>query len=338
MINVKEEAKFQYETSHEATGQLRSRVIDQSEEPVDSESSQRLIRRRKKERQDHHEQTHREILPTLTSTERKALEIAASPGASSWLTTLPLKEEHFVLNKQEFFDAIYMRYGWQMKRLPLKCACQANFTIEHALSCHLGGYIIQRHNNIRDALANMMREVCHDVKVEPALIEATGESEDLPPSAIKGNEARADVSCNGFWTRFQRAFFDVKVSNLMALSYRERTIAATFTALEKQKKRSYNERIQQIERGTFTPLIFGATGGTSRECSIFLSKLAEKISVKQNCRKSDVISGIRRKISFTLIRSVVTCLRGERASRTFTPDQVALKDQKLKEVLTSIPE
>ena len=40
------------------------------------------------------------------------------------------------------------------------------------------------------------------------------------------------------------------------LSYRERTIAATFTALEKQKKRCYNERIQQIERGS--PVIFGA--------------------------------------------------------------------------------
>lgn len=196
MINVKEETKLQYETSHEATGQLRSRVIDQSEEPVDSESSQRLIKRRKKERQDHHELTHQEIFPTLTSKERKALEIAASPGASSCLTTLPLKEEHLVVNKQEFFDPIYMRYGWQMKRFPLNCACQLNFTIEHALSCHFGGYIVQRHNNIRDTLANMMREVCHDVKVEPALIEETGESEDLPPSAIKGNEARADVSCN----------------------------------------------------------------------------------------------------------------------------------------------
>ena len=49
------------------------------------------------------------------------------------------------------------------------------------------------------------------------LIEATTESEDLPLSAIKGNEARADFSNNGFWTRFQRAFFSVKVSNLMAL-------------------------------------------------------------------------------------------------------------------------
>ena len=71
--------------------------------------------------------------------------------------------------KQEFFDAIFMRYGWQMKRLPVKCACQASFSIEHALSCHLGGYIIHRHNNIRDALATMLKEVSHDVKIEPAL-------------------------------------------------------------------------------------------------------------------------------------------------------------------------
>jgi len=103
-----------------------------------------------------------------------------------------------------------------MNRMLTKCTCQANFTIEHALSCHLGGFIIQRHNNIRDAIASMMREVCHDVKVEPAHIDATIESADLPASAIKGNEARADVSCNGFWMRFQRAFFYVKVSDLMA--------------------------------------------------------------------------------------------------------------------------
>jgi len=85
--------------------------------------------------------------------------------------------------------------------------------------------------------------------------------------------------------RFQSAFFDVMVSNLMAPSYREISIATTLTALEKQKKRAYNQRIQEIERETFTPLIFGATGGTFRECSIFLSKLADKISEKQNCKE-----------------------------------------------------
>jgi len=276
----------------------------------------------------------------LQSLERKALEIAKCPGASSWLTTLPLKEENFVLNKQEFHDAIFMRYGWQMRRLPIKCVCEQTFTIDHALSCHLGGYIIHRHNNIRDVLATMLKEVSHDVKVEPALLELskTDNVDFLQKSAICGNEARADVSFNGFWMRYQRAFFDVKVSNLMAPSYREKSITATLARFEKQKKRAYNQRIIDIERGTFTPLIFGATGGTSRECSIFLNKLSDKISEKQKSAKSDVIAGIRRKISFILIRSVVACLRGERGSHTFTPDQVTLKDPRLNEVLASFRE
>ena len=171
------------------------------------------------------------------------------------------------------------------------------------------------------------------MKIEPALLELTRtDSADFQKSAICGNEARADVSSNGFWTRFQRAFFDVKVSSLLAPSYREKSVSATLASFEKQKKRAYNQRIQEIERGTFTPLIFGATGGTSRECSIFLNRLSERISEKQGCMNSVVISGIRRKISFILIRSAVACLKGERASRTFTPDQVTLKDKKLNEV------
>ena len=139
--------------------------------------------------------------------QQKAVEIATSEGASAWLTTLPLKHENFILNKQEFFDAVYMRYAWRMKRLPIKCACQSNFSLDHALSCHLGGFTIQRHNNIRDVIGNLLKEVSHDVVIELILMDATKESSDLPRSSIKGNEARVDVSANGFWLRYQRAFF-----------------------------------------------------------------------------------------------------------------------------------
>ena len=36
---------------------------------------------------------------------------------------------------------------------------------------------------------------------------------------------------------------------------------------EVEKKRKYNERVMQIEHGTFTPLVFSATGGMGREAS-----------------------------------------------------------------------
>ena len=184
--------------------------------------------------------------------------------------------------------------------------------------------------------ANLLREVCHDVSLEPTLLDATIEWDDLKQaSSIKGNDARADVSTNGFWIRYQRAFFGVRVCNLTAPSYREKSICATFSSMEKQKKRSYNQRIKQIDKGTFTPLIFGATGGIVRKCSIFLSKLADKLAVKKKCAKSMTISNKRRKISFLLIRWIVTCLRGERTSRPFSQNQLLMNDPKLSEISSS---
>ena len=42
----------------------------------------------------------------LTEMERKKIEICQEPGASNWLTALPLREVCFSLNKQEFRDAL----------------------------------------------------------------------------------------------------------------------------------------------------------------------------------------------------------------------------------------
>ena len=309
ITNIEEEAIFQNQSSRAMTTELRDRIAAQSDQPIDPSRSKRILQSLASKRKESQQRSLDSIMQQLQPINQKALEIAASQGASSWLTTIPLKNENFVLNKREFVDAIHMHYGWEMKRLPIKCASSANFTIDHALSCHLGGCVIQRHNNIRDTLATMMNEICHDVSIEPQLIELSKEQScELPRSTVTGNEARADVSANGFWQRYQRAFFDVKVCNLLAPSYRLKSIGTTFASLEKQKKRAYNERILQIEKGTFTPLVFGVTGGVARECSIFISKLAEKISTKQKCQKSEIVNGIRRKISFVPVRSFSSSL------------------------------
>ena len=64
---------------------------------------------------------------------------------------------------------------WEMKNLQSICACDAKFALEHALSCYLGGYIIQRHNSLRDLSANLMREISHDVRIEPPLLEVSSQ-------------------------------------------------------------------------------------------------------------------------------------------------------------------
>ena len=142
----------------------------------------------------------------MTPTQVRLNELNCEAGASIWLTSLPLKEEGYVLNKQNFWDLIRIRYGWELSRLQENCECGSKFSIEHALSCKKGGFITLRHNQIRNITANLLKEVCRDVSIEPHLQELTGESLN-ERSAIVAAEARSDVSARSFWITGQTAFF-----------------------------------------------------------------------------------------------------------------------------------
>ena len=110
----------------------------------------------------------------MTTEEKRANEIAQLKGASSWLTSLPLAEEKFVLNKREFYDALYIRYRWNLKRLPINCSCGKKFTLDHAVSCLKGGFIHQRHDEIRNLIAKTLDDVYKEVAIEPPLAPLTG--------------------------------------------------------------------------------------------------------------------------------------------------------------------
>ena len=86
---------------------------------------------------------------------------------------MPIKEHGFYLNKQEFWDSVKTRYGIPLSRLPAKCACGANFSVEHAFTCKTGGFVSIRHNEVRDFTAEILKEVCQDVEVEPLLTPLT---------------------------------------------------------------------------------------------------------------------------------------------------------------------
>ena len=81
---------------------------------------------------------------------------------------------------------------------------------------------------------------------------------------------------------------------------------------EQEKKRAYNERVLQIEHGTFTPLLFSIYGSMLRECRRFYSRLTDLLSEKRNLPKSITMNWIRRKICFTLLKFSLLCLRGSR--------------------------
>ena len=59
--------------------------------------------------------------------------------------------------------------------LPPHCACGSKFDVQHSLSCKKGGFVILRQNSLRDLTANILKEVCKDVSVEPPILSLTGE-------------------------------------------------------------------------------------------------------------------------------------------------------------------
>ena len=72
-------------------------------------------------------------------------------------------------------------------------------------------------------------------------------------------------------------------------------ISKAYQINEKEKKRAYNERVQEIEQGTFTPLVFSAMGGMSRECDRFYKRLCELLADKRKVSSQQLSQWVRRK-------------------------------------------
>ena len=236
-----------------------------------------------------------------------ALRWSQQSGASTWLSALPLKAYGFNLTKREFHDAMCLRYGWTPANLPSTCVCGQQYNVEHALSCMRGGFISLRHNEVRDVLADLFSSVCHNVCTEP----------ELQPVAASENSApaRLDIKASGFWggSRYETAFFDVRVFNPYAASYRNLAPEAIFKSHEKQKCRLYNQRVKDVEGGSFTPLVFSCNGLPSKSSTIVLKRLGSMISEKRDLNYSETMCLIRCKLSFALLKSCILCIRGARS-------------------------
>ena len=121
----------------------------------------------------------------------------------------------------------------------------------------------------------------------------------------KGNnadKARLDIAARGLWSTFERTLTDVRIFNPNSESYSAQTLAQLYIQQENQKKRQYLNRVLQVEKGSFSPLVFTTTGGMAPEATRFLKRVAEKISAKTREKYSQVMSNIRTRISFPALK------------------------------------
>ena len=221
-----------------------------------------------------------------------SLTLISQHGASAWLTALPLKQHNFWLHKGDFRDALCLRYNWPLKFIASTCICGQQQSVEHALSCSRGGFPTLRHNEVRDITASYLSEVRSNVTVEPHLQPLSGESLRLATSN-NDDAARVDIAVDGFWTNSSRAFFDVRVFNPHAQSNASLSPTAAYRRHEREKSRAYEQRICEVEHGSFTPLIFSASGGMGPLASTFYKRLADLLSEKWDIPYSKAMCLIR---------------------------------------------
>ena len=247
---------------------------------------------------------------TSCKTKLRSIEASKEKGASVWLTVVPIRRNGFFLEKQAFWDAIRIRYNVPLERLPTLCVCRDSFNLQHALSCPKGGLIITRHNELRNPIAEILGEICKNVVIEPLLSPLM--REEFPKSSNMSNQARADVSARGLRINGQTTFRDVRVFNPLAKCHLYHSLPAVHKKKENEEKWEYNQRILQVEHGSFTPLVLSCFGEISREYGRFFSHTAERLANRRKEPKSKISALIKTRLNFALIRSMVLCLRATR--------------------------
>ena len=117
----------------------------------------------------HYHQSLVDVRAHINENQQRMNDINQEPGASSWISSLPLENEGYVFNKQLFWDLIHTRYGWELTRLPENCACGVKFGLHHGLSCKKVGLVTIRHNQGRNITANLLNEICNNVQIKSQL-------------------------------------------------------------------------------------------------------------------------------------------------------------------------
>ena len=112
--------------------------------------------------------------------------------------------------------------------------------------------------------------------------------------------ARLDTVAEDFWGRYrQNAFFDVRVFNPYSPSHHGTTLAQCYRRNEQEKKRAYEERVREIEHGSFSPLVFSTREGWAQlpqwSTNRLLAKLLRNVT---NHNMTELSSGFGANIVF----------------------------------------
>ena len=98
-------------------------------------------------------------------------------------------------------------------------------------------------------------------------------------------------------------------TDALAPIYQNTPLAQCYRKNEQEKKRAYDQRVREVEHGSFSPL-FTTTGGMGTVATVVYKRIASMIAEKHEKPYSQTMQWIRCRLNISLLRSAVMCLCG----------------------------
>ena len=99
-----------------------------------------------------------------------------------------------------------------------------------------------------------------------------------------------------------------EIDHSLNSTYLNKSSQQVFEMHQSEKKRSYLERVLQVKKGLFTPIVFSTFGGSGEEAL----RIAELLADKKNKRYEEIVSHMKTRLCFSLLRSILLAVWGVR--------------------------
>ena len=229
-------------------------------------------------------------------TDRARLLSISSPHASAWLSVTPSPRLNLHLEPAEFQVALKWWLGIpvvQGQSCPHCPSCVLDDFGHHSLTCKHGGDVVMRHNKLRDVFYDFCQRACLGPRLEMGC-GAGSDSQSRPADVLVPN-----------WDLGKPAAFDLSVtSTLQSSVLLEASVTAGSAALLAETRKHINSDKKCDELGwACIPLVVETYGCWGAEAVAALSKLAGRLSVRNNEPKSKTIFSLYSRLGLTLVRA-----------------------------------
>jgi hypothetical protein len=293
-------------TSRQATGQIVEAMQGRTE--WCSATHQACMKKARKEhraeREEEYERRLQDVQQQLTPPQQRALQRSVDYKTGAFLTVLPLQQHSFDLSADEYRDALAVRYMKEPHKMKENCdGCQEKNSRDHALRCKKGGLITRRHNEVCRAAGEIIGLLHRGVEYEPVIREADVQT---------GEKALvADIKIRGLWRRQRDALLDIRVTDTDAPSYLKRPVCKILEAEETQKNTKYHKAAEE-RKTDFAPIVISTDGAWAAQSKEVFKRVASGLAQKWEKTYGEVISWVRVRMQFAVIRATSMCIRGAR--------------------------